>query len=265
MPLLTRSVHNPLATVTLQSLNQSSTNLERNNEPLDILSDDDSDVEIVETTSRYGPVIVLDDEPESNEALKNRTTTSENPDYSLISNTSFESLDVSSIDLNNTVVNNKIIKDNTDEIILDANKKKTETSTNSEPTPERVENVATVEEEASTDLFFKDIRGNFNNNTESIALNVPLYDSVSDDSFCFDQTIQSRSQNDLMTIETIHIDDSIQFDTLIMPSPKRPSKSNKRKKSTNFDDSVVFVSETINNTPDKLPLVGKKVRSNFVQ
>lgn len=98
---------------------------------------------------------------------------------------------------------------------------------------------------APRSLFFCDIRGALPDS----AFLIPLYDPISDDSFCSNMSVTPvRNQSNMPTIDL----DDISFDSHVMPSPKLSKRKRKA------DDSVIFVSETLRSG------AGKTQAANFI-
>lgn len=113
---------------------------------------------------------------------------------------------------------------------------------------------------SSPPLFFDDKHGSIDHD---IISQVPLYDSISDDSFIWDQTLtpqrntpKSRFNYD-KTVEPYPPGTSPQEPIDLVGSPPTTStvcKASRKRKladSTDLDDSVIFVSETISNDMPK--------------
>lgn len=106
-------------------------------------------------------------------------------------------------------------------------------------------------------LFFEDHEGSF---SQSNVPSIPLYDVISDDSFICDQTPAkhkkpskpSKKNGKQKIKQTLpkDADDDVEiiFDSPNMPSPKRRH----RNLSSNLDDSVVFVSESLSTAPPSI-------------
>lgn len=126
----------------------------------------------------------------------------------------------------------------------------------SEPKPST--SIDTPKPPASAILFFEDHEGSF---SESSAPPVPLYDTISDDSFICDKTITPArnppSSKLLRKIANKHKPPSEEDDDddveIIFDSPNMPSPLPKRRRTnvstTDLDDSVVFVSESLSTAP----------------
>lgn len=87
-------------------------------------------------------------------------------------------------------------------------------------------------EAAQRSLFYSDSRGAVPDTVHR----VPLYDSISDSSFCsLECSTPARNRSIMPTIDL----DDVSFDSHVMPSPKL------KKRKRQADDSVIFVSETL--------------------
>lgn len=221
----------------------------------------DSDVEIIETD-----ITIIDLDETSNDVLNFQSAVEKNPDTIIpevvsVSTNLNDGIDeppatvlpydqftssASSALLNtNTKPTQSLPVSSTEQSILPSTTEEaTEPSQNmttancESPLPQ----VLVIEEspDATPNLFYSDRRGA----VPDTVYHIPLYDPISDDSFCSHESVTPvRNRSNMPTIDL----DDISFDSQVMPSPKL------RKRKRKADDSVIFVSETLNSGASSSP------------